>query len=232
MLILTVPLVFVLKKSCFSRVTGGFLLTAGTVETIASFLLLFPQGIFMGLLTWVFGFILFARCQFIKECSINIRPVLKKAVYLVLGIFIVLASIAISVRTTTNLIHEAQLQNYTGSSLSNLELKGTITSVALNQEVSIVGYVYHVFHACVTLNVTDFVWSSQMSDNLTSASNYWRNIGRVEVYYDWTDVSKLAEGQTVEVKGCYCPWTEDSIYSDTLVIDPAITDSYIKIVSN
>ena len=63
------------------------------------------------------------------------------------------------------------------------------------------------------------------------SADYWLNAGSVKVYYDWNDASKLAVGQTVEVKGYYCPWTEDSLYSGKLVVDPAITDSYINQVN-
>jgi len=76
--------------------------------------------------------------------------------------------------------------------------------------------------------VTEFVWGGGMWNNQTTSADYWLNQGIAQVYYDKSDVSKLAVGQTVEFKGYYCPWMEDSLYSGLLVVDPKITDSYIN----
>jgi hypothetical protein len=216
---------------CKSNI-GGFLFFAGIAELISSFMLAFIEGLFFSLVTLLFGTILLARSEFLKDCSIHWNPIFKKVAYGILAIFIILASLAVSVRTTTNLMREDHLQNYQGSTHSNVELNGTIFSVTLNQEVQIMGYAYHIFRACVSLNITSFVWIGQVPNSDTPTANYLLNTATVEVYYDWVDASKLNVGQTVIVKGCYCPWNEDSIYySDILIVDPAITDSYIKPVT-
>jgi hypothetical protein len=232
LIIPAVALILMLKQPSLTRVVGTFLFFLGAVETLSSPRIMFMQGFFIGLATWVFGFILLVRSSSIKSHLVQRgRGVLKKAVYVVLAFIIFSSSLVLSVRATTNLLREDHLANYTGSTNSNLVLRGTITEVQLNHEEKIAGYVYHVFHACGTLNVTGFVWSGQMYSNETSTADYWLNIGTVEVYYDYNDASKLAAGQYVEVKGCYCPWIEDSLYSGKLVVDPIIPDSYIKVNS-
>lgn len=231
MLILTVSLAFALKRPSSAKAIGGSLFFAGIAELISSFMLAFIEGLFLSLVTLLFGAILLARSEFLKDCSIQWNPIFKKAAYGILAIFIILASLAVSVRTTTNFMREDHLQNYQGSTHSNVELNGTIFAVTLSQEVQIMGYAYHIFRACVSLNVTNFVWIGQVANSDTPTANYLLNTTTVEVYYDWVDASKLNVGQTVMVKGCYCPWTEDSIYSDKLIVDPAITDSYIKPVT-
>lgn len=229
-IIFSVALFILIRKPSLASAVGVFLLLFGAMVAFVSPRFILIEDFFFGLAIMFFSLTLLARPGFFKKHLTGRSSALKKAAYALLAVIIVASSLVLSVRATTNMLREDHLENYHGSSSSNLMLRGNITAVQFNHEEAITGYVYHIFHACVTLNVTDFVWSGQMHDNSTSSANYWLNKETL-VYYDWTDAAKLAVGQTVEVKGYYCHWAEDSLYSVKFVVDPAITDSYINQVS-
>lgn len=230
-LILAIALAVLVKKPSLKGQVGGFLFIAGVGEILLLSVWTFLEGFFLGLVTGVIGFvIILLRRQGFLENRLKLPKagILRKIAYATLAVVIVFSGLVLCVRATTNMLHEDHVANYHGSGSSNLALKGVITDISLNYEKKIPGYVYHVFQARVALNVTEFVWGSGMWKNQTTSTAYWLNQGIVQVYYDKENVSKLAVGQTVEFKGCYCPWFEDSLYSEMLVVDPKITDSYIN----
>lgn len=230
-LILAIALMILLKKSSLKGQIGGFLFIAGIGEILLLSVWTFLEGFFLGLVTGIIGFvIILLRHQGFLENRLKLPKagILKKIAYAGLAVVIVSSGLVLSVRATTNLLREDHLANYHESSSSNLSFRGVITDISLNYEEQIPGYVYHVFQARVALNVTEFVWGGGMWNNQTTSADYWLNQGIAQVYYDKSDVSKLAVGQTVEFKGYYCPWMEDSLYSGLLVVDPKITDSYIN----
>ena len=230
-LILAIALAVLVKKPSLKGQIGGFLFIAGVGEILLLSVWTFLEGFFLGLATGIIGFviILLRRQGFLeKRLKLPKAGIIKKIAYAVLAVVIVSSGLVLSVRATTNLLREDHLANYHESSSSNLAFRGVITDISLNYEEKIPGYVYHVFQARVALNVTEFVWGGGMWKNQTTSADHWLNQGNVHVYYDKEDVSKLAVGQTVEFKGYYCPWMEDSLYSDMLVVDPKITDSYIN----
>ncbi len=228
-LILAIALAVLVKKPSLKGQIGGFLFIAGAGEILLLAIWTFLEGFFLGLVTGVIGFviILLRRQGFLENRLKLPKAGIKKIAYAVLAVVIVSSGLVLSVRATTNLLREDHVENFSESGSPNLALKGTITAISLNQEEK-VGYSYHIFRACVTLNVTEFIWSSGIWKNQTMAADYWQNQDSAVIYYDKSDVSKLAVGQTVEFKGHYCTWMEDSLYSDMLVVDPKISDSYIK----
>ena len=145
---------------------------------------------------------------------------------MVVAITILASALLISARAT-NLIREDYLETYHGGNTPNLTLRGTINSVALNYEVN-TGYSYHIFPAYLTFNVTDVVSSSPPWENQTSTLDYLRHQGSIVIYFEKTDVPNLTVGQQVEVSGYYCPWREDSLYSNKLVVSPSINGSYLN----
>jgi hypothetical protein len=230
-LILAIALMVLMKKPSLKGQVGGFLFIAGVGEILLLSVWTFLEGFFLGLVTGIIGFvIILLRHRGFLENRLKLPKVsiIKKIVYAVLAVTIVSSGLVLSVRATTNLLREDHIANYHGSSSSNLSFRGVITGISLNYEEQIYGCVYHVFQARVALNVTEFVWGGGMWENQTTSADYWLNQGIVHIYYDKSDVSKLAVGQTVEFKGCYCPWFEDSLYSEMLVVDPKISDSYIN----
>jgi hypothetical protein len=177
-------------------------------------------GAFLGLITLLAGISVgVAALPFWTQNQLkeNKRPALRKAVYVLLAIVIVTSGSVIFVRVT-NVVHEQLLATYNGGSTPNLILRGVITEVRLNYEVND-GYFYHIFPAYIVMNVTDFVWGS----GSTSAPEK-----TAVVYYEKTDVPKLAVGQRVEVCGYFNPWMEDSFYNDKLSVTPSISGSYVK----
>ena len=231
-IVFAVALMLLIKKPSLARAVGVFLFLFGAIVTFCSPILSLIEGFFFGLAVWLFSLILLARPSFFVRHLTHRGLVYKKAAYALLAIIIIGSGFVISVRARTNLLREDHIENYHGDTNSNLILRGTITAVSFNEEEGITGYVYHIFHACVTINITDFVWSGQMYDNSTTSADYWLNQGSVKVYYDWNDAAKLAVGQNVEVKGYCYPWIEDTLYAGKLVVDPAITDSYINQVNS
>jgi hypothetical protein len=150
---------------------------------------------------------------------------LKKGVYVVLAVVIVLSGSIISLRAT-NIVHEQRQVNFSGASSPNLDVQGVITDIKLNYEVN-TGYSYHIFPAYITFKITGVTWESdEAGQNLTTANQYWVN-REVIVAYEAPDVPELRVGQQVEVKGYYTFWMEDWLFSGMLVVAPSINDSYI-----
>jgi hypothetical protein len=230
-IILAATITLIVKHPSSKRTVGGFLILVGGGEALGTLNIMFLGGFLIGLATLIIGVIIFAFTfpSLAKERFNRLKiGTLRKSIFAVLAIVIAVSALVLSIRATTNLLREQHLENYPGSSSPNLALRGVITGISLNYEVN-TGYSYHIFPACITLNVTEFVWGSNMWENQTSAADYWLNHqGSTVIYYEKTDVSKLAVGQQAEFKGYHCPWIEDSLYSNMLVVEPSINDSYIN----
>ena len=156
----------------------------------------------------------------------NRHYTLRKIVYASLAMVIVVSGSVIFVRAT-NVVHEQFLETYSGGSTPNLTLRGVITEVRFNYEVNN-GYSYHIFPAYVVMDVKEFVWGTGFWENQTAARDYWLNEAKTAVvYYEKTDVPDLTVGQRIEVNGYYNIWTEDSLYSEKLVVAPNINGSYV-----
>jgi hypothetical protein len=239
-IVLIAALTIALRFPSCKKAVGGLLVIVGLGSALASTFLAFFWGFVIGLITLMIGFLLgffhiiranrhlFAQDG--KEMHLKRlnTPRLKKGLYLIFAIVIVVCSFLISIRVT-GISHEEWLENYSvlmfGDS-ANVILKGTVASFAYNYEVN-TGYSYHIFPAYVTLYVTEIVWSNSSYRNWTI--NY-ENLNHKDlvVYYEKTVVLNLSVGQQVEVKGVYCVWLEDSMYSNRLVVSPIINGSYLN----
>ena len=153
---------------------------------------------------------------------------LRKSIFVILAIVVVSSAVLITVRSTTNLIHEQTLVNYHGGSIPNLTLQGVLTRIELNYEVNN-GYSYHIFPAYISFSVTEFVWGPEFGQNQTKALEYWQQKS-VAVFFEKSDVPTLKVGQLIEVNGYWEPWFEDSLYSGAFVVAPQIDGSYVKLV--
>ncbi len=208
----------------FMRTGGAFLW--GVYLFLATLLLGISTGI------WATLTILYENRPYASEFNppprhIPHKQALKKSAYLLLGIVIISSALLISARAT-NLIQEdyRSIVNFSGEPSPNLTLKGTVVSFELNREVT-AGYGYHIFPAYLTLNVTEVVWSTDPWRNQTIANQTFFGQSLI-VYYDKPDVPSLKVGQQVEATGFYCPWYEDYLYSDVLVVSSNVNGSYIK----
>ena len=234
---LAINLALLLKYPSLKSKISGILILIGLAEALATMSLAFLWGFIIGLATLIIGILIgiFAllasnpsSSRLWAKMHLNQKTrMLRKVVYVFLAIVIIASALLISIRATTNIIHEQHLENFHGGSSPNLTLRGIIASIALNYEVN-TGYSYHIFPAYLTLNVTTVVWSSEPWENQTSTAEYLRNQGNVIIYFEKTDVPTLTVGQQVEVSGYYCQWLEDSLYSNKLVVSPSISESYVK----
>jgi hypothetical protein len=143
----------------------------------------------------------------------------KKSIYAVSSVVIVLSATLITLRTT-NVVREGSLVSWNSPERANLTVRGILTDIKLNYEVSYV-VIYHIFPALISLRVTEVLWS-----NLTTTNEDWLNRTMI-VCYDNPIVPKVALGQEVKVSGYFAPWIEDSFYSENLVIAPSISDCYL-----
>lgn len=117
--------------------------------------------------------------------------------------------------------------------ISNLIIQGKISEVKLNSNVTWFGS-YHIFPAIITVEITNLVRISEKSkDQADISPQYrefnWGTITSIIVAYDRLDVPNLIKGQLVETKGCYYNGFL-STYRFKLVIEPTITDSYLKLL--
>ena len=209
---------------------GGLMVLAGICEALATLLLAFVSGIFIGIATIIAGIIIIAfKIPWQSMSLFNQRKtlVLRKSIYVILAVVVASSALLITIRATTNLIHEQWLENYPGGGTPNLTLRGVVTEIALNYEVN-TGYSYHIFPAYITINVTEFVWGKEFWQNQTSSSEYWQHQRSAEICFDKADVPKLEVGQRIEVNGFMTPWIEDSLYSGKLVVAPQIEGSYVN----
>lgn len=209
---------------------GGLMVLVGICEATATLLSAFASGIFIGIATIIAGIIIIAFK--IPRQSMNLfnkrkSRLLRKTIYVILAVVVASSALLITIRATTNLIHEQLLENFHFSSTPNLNLRGVIAGIALNYEVN-TGYSYHIFPAYITINVTEFVWGEEFWQNQTSSSEYWQHQRSAEICFDKTDVPKFAVGQRIEVNGFMAPWIEDSLYSGKLVVAPQIEGSYVN----
>jgi hypothetical protein len=208
------------------------LVLTGICEALATLPLAFVSGFFIGLATIIAGIIVIAfKIPWQSKNLFNQRKtlVLRKSIYVILAVVVASSALLITIRATTNLIHEQWLENYPGGGTPNLTLRGVVTEIALNYEVN-TGYSYHIFPAYITINVTEFVWGEEFWQNQTSSSDYWQHQGSVVIYFEKTDVPKLEVGQRIEVNGFMAPWIEDSLYSGKLVVASQINGSYINLI--
>ena len=210
---------------------GGLMVLTGICEALATLLLEFVSGIFIGIATIVAGIIIIAfkiPRQSISLFNQRKSRLLRKSIYVILAVVVASSALLITIRATTNLIHEQRLENFQYSSTPNLTLRGVVTGIALNYEVN-TGYSYHIFPAYITINVTEFVWGEGEWQNQTGySSEYWQHQRSAEICFDKADVPKLEVGQRIEVNGFMAPWIEDSLYSGKLVVAPQIEGSYVN----
>jgi hypothetical protein len=216
------------KNSSLKAKIGASLIVVGVVEV----LVVEPLVVVWG---FIFGFtIMFAGVAVgapVLQAWLRLHlaehrtRALRRGIYVVLVLVIVLSASIISLRAT-NLIHEQRQVNFSGASCPNLALRGVIADIKLNYEVN-TGYSYHIFPAYITLNLTAVTWADGDWQNQTAANQYWVNRGII-VAYEGTDVPKLLVGQQVEAKGYCVFWLEDWLFSGMLVVAPSINDSYIK----
>jgi hypothetical protein len=156
------------------------------------------------------------------------RQMLKKTAYVFLIAVVVLSASVMAIRTSTNLIHEQWLENGPMGVASNLTIRGTVVSVNPNVEVN-TGYSYHIFPAIITLENMELVAKNEnlpapiVPDQLLIG-------GSMTVCYEGKDIAANIVGETVEVKGYWTPWMEDSLYSGKFVVGPDIIGSYIQSV--
>ncbi len=156
------------------------------------------------------------------------KHTLKKAIYTLLALVIVVSASLIMIRASTNLIHEQWLENGPRGVTPNLTIRGTVASVAFNVEVN-TGYSYHIFPAIITLDNMELV---AKSDNLPApiVPDQLLIGGSMTVYIEGDNIAPLRVGSVVEAKGYWTPWMEDSLYSGKFVVGPAIFGSYIESV--
>jgi hypothetical protein len=233
---LVITLALLLKYPSLKSKLSVFLIATGLVELAATMSVAFIWGFFIGVATSAIGVLIGIFVHFISNSSTQqskfsffSQPrisIIKKALYVSFAIIIVVSSMIISIRAT-NIVHEEYLETYHGGTSSNLTLKGTINSVALNYEVN-TGYSYHIFPAYITLNVTEVIWGGHPWENQTTVTEYVQHRGSIVIYFEKTDVPSLAVGRQVEVNGYYYPWMEDSLYSYTLVVSPIVNGSYLN----
>jgi hypothetical protein len=230
---LAVTLSIVLKAPSAKHLLGVCLVLVGLGEIFFSSFIMFVWGNLIGLATAAVGFfIVISSSPFLRE-KLSLEEthltwqktrLLKRTVYLLFAI-VVLASAALISARVTNIIHEQHLENFDYANSPNLTVKGIINSVKLNYEVNN-GFSYHIFPAYLTLDISEVVWSGRPWENQTTAADYLHQ-GSTVVYFEKTDVPSLAIGQQVEIRGYYCLWIEDSLYSSTLVVSPNINGSYL-----
>jgi hypothetical protein len=219
-----------IKRHSVRAGIGVFLIAGAFIEILVVVPGAFTWGLIIGLsiLTLGIAFGVTALSSWAKGVlNQNSTRTLRKGIYLILTMIIASSAFLITVRSTTNVIHEQWLENYQGGSTPNLTMRGVVTGIALNHEVNN-GYVYHIFPAVINLNVTEFVWGGESWSNQTGSAEYWRERS-VTVFFEKIEVPQLSVGQVVKVSGYWEPWLEDSLYSNALVVAPQIEGSYISI---
>ena len=241
-IVLVAALTVALRFPTQRKAVSGFLIVAGLCSAIESIVLAFSWGFIIGLITVMIGFsigffyvVLEHRQIFAKDKSGSFikrlnTPRSRKSLYAIFAILIVACSLLISLRTT-GIVREERLwvEKYnvqTFGDSPNVAITGNVTSVEYNYEVN-TGYGYHIFPACITVFVNEIVWSNSSHGNY--AIDYQSlNHQNLVVYCEKTLVPNLTVGQQVEVKGVYCVWLEDSMYSCRLAVSPAINGSYLN----
>ncbi len=230
-IILAAALILGTKYPSHKRDLGVVLFVAGLSELGFSFFFFFVWGELLGLATAIIGF--FTATLSYRVTSIEIKRLnqktqkLKKAAYLLLALTILVSATLIFARAT-NLIREQQLAVFEGDSIPNLTVKGIVNSFELNHEVSN-GFSYRIFPAYLTVDVSEVVSSGYLWGNQTITAEYLQHQGKIVVYFENADIPSLAIGQQVEIKGYYTAWLEDSLYSYSLTVSPAVNGSYLKV---
>jgi hypothetical protein len=230
-IVLAIALALLVKYPSSRGKIGAFLVLLGIAEVYTALHMAFYLGFFIGLGTVFVGIVVgLSALLSRKKTHFNLtKPsAFRKGAFVVLAMVIVASSLLISLRAT-NIVHEQWLEKYWGGNTPNLTLRGVVTDVRLNHEIN-TGYSYHIFPAYVTLNVTEVVWAGEYWQNQTTAAGYWLNQGSAVIGYEKTDAPELLVGQQVEVKGFFCLWMEDSLYSGMVVISPDMNEGYIRLL--
>ncbi len=228
---LVLALAVAIRFPSSKKAIGYVLIAIGLGAAVSAPSLGFLWGFFIGLSILLLGVLLSAFLITGEETRLRLKrlntPRIRKTLYVFFAIVIVVCSLLISVRAT-GVVREEWLEKYTFDKSPNISLRGVVTSMVRNHEVN-TGYSYHIFPAYVTLKVTEIVWGSGCWENQSSAYDYFSRQD-LTVYYEKTEVPKIAVGQQVEVKGYYLLWFEDSLYSGKLVVAQGVNGSYLKLL--
>lgn len=234
---LAVTLALALKYPSARTKIRGVLLLAGAVELVVNAFVFFSFGVVTAIVTLLVGIVWgvltspTVKKSLVAPPKLHLGPrktrLLRRAAFSLVVIVVLVSAVVISVRAT-GLVREDYVENFHfAAAVPNLTINGTIASVAFNYEVS-TGYSYHIFPAYITLNAPVLVSGSFPWQNQSTTSQLLHQQGTIIVYYEKTDILNLAVGQHVEVSGYYCPWMEDSLYSNRLVISPNVNGSYLN----
>lgn len=152
---------------------------------------------------------------------------LRKSIYALLAIVILSSTLVFSLRAT-HVLREEIYDDWSYETTADTTVRGFITGIYLNYEVTCYDYSYHIFPALIIVNATEVLKTGTFWSNLTEANEYWVN-QNMTLAYDKPDVPSVAIGQEVEASGYYDRPVEDIwSYSLKLVIATEIDDSYIK----
>jgi hypothetical protein len=237
---LVAALAIMLRFPRYKKAASGFLMACGIVAMFFSFTVQFGIGIFLGFVILLTGFSLgffhivrahrtvFSQDKTQSPLKKLNTPKIRKFTFAVFAIIIVLCSVVVSLRAT-GIIREESPENYSvgmWGDTPNVILRGPVSSIQYNREVN-TGYSYHIFPACMKLYVSEIVWNNSVPHYLTASYEDLKNT-EVIVCYEKSNVPSIVNGQQVEVKGVYCWWVEDSLYSGTVVVSPVINESYLN----
>jgi len=234
---LAVTLALALKYPLARTKISGVLLLVGLVELMGTAFVAFTFGIVTAIVTLLMGAVLRVLASVTIKKSLAAPPklhlssrkarLLRRTAFSLVVIVVLVSAVVISVRAT-GLVREDYVENFHfAAAAPNVTINGTIASVAFNYEVS-TGYSYHIFPAYITLNAPVLVSGSFPWQNQSTTSQLLHQQGTIIVYYEKTGILNLAVGQHVEVSGYYCPWMEDSLYSNRLVVSPNVNGSYLS----
>lgn len=160
---------------------------------------------------------------------------MKRLVLAIITVIVLLIIVIFVIRFwQINQNNQTQPSNSNADNESNLVIQGLVFDVKMNYNVSSDG-VYHIFPAIVTVNITKFVWiSDQLKYQAGKSPQFrdysWQNKTSI-IAYDRFDVPNLIKGQLIEAKGYYYSGGPLFVYNNKLVIEPTITDSYLKSLS-
>jgi hypothetical protein len=219
-IVLVVAVALALRFPLKKKAVGSFLSIFGLGSMVVTLFLAFLWGFFLGLAILGAGIAL-------RSVGINSRRI-KRSLYVCFACVIIACSLLITIRLT-GVVHEEWLETYNVNFFGdapNVVVRGSVISAAYNYEVN-TGYSYHIFPACVSLHVTEVIWSNSSSP-MGNFNSYVLEQKELIVYYEKPDAPALTAGQIVEVKGIYCPGLEDSLYIDVLVVSPLINGSYLN----
>jgi hypothetical protein len=148
---------------------------------------------------------------------------LEKGADVFLAALILVSSLLISVRAFNIVREEHQIDIMNTS--PNLQVKGTVTSVAFNHEVDL-AYLYHVFPVYLTVNVAEVISSSGLLGNQSSAFEYLQRRGNLTVGSD--KAASYVVGEQVEVNGYLSHWHEDDLFDNMRLVSDVVNGSYIQ----